>query len=755
MESRKMALSSEERRWLPWRGPNGKISLGWSCFVNKYRYPVVERTFDGIACTRARELQDWAEEQWTRMREVADELAGKRPSADTRKLLEERRDEVPDFSELFIVDHEGRLLVSSHPDRKGAASGIDPKALERGLADRFLHGPYLDPVTLRLGPSTSRFHDEATLMFLHPVRLDGQAAGCVCGRVPNDVLGDLIQREAGHVFPESGDNYLFMAKSRFDPSIAQGTALSRSRFEDDTFSFGENLKSGVHTQWGTVKVKKHTEFELRFTDPATGELHPGVRETIRKGENLFVEYPGYSDYRHIPVIGRGITFQMPGSPDKWGMMCEGDLEEVYRPRSVSFRLISAAAPLVLAPLAVMAVAAAGGAPLLPSLAAALLVAFVGMIAFSRRIPKKLSERLDLMTGTLLGVAECGAGLSSRLDASRMGNDETSQLARWINSFMDKLDGIVQKNVRETEKANQARAAAVKATALAESAKREGMLAAASQLEGVIGGVNHAINDLVGQVEQANRGVNEQDAKISETATAMEEMNATVMEVARNASNAASGADKARVEAEQGVDIVGRSIESISKVQQMSLSVKESLDQLGTQAMQINSIMSVIDDIADQTNLLALNAAIEAARAGDAGRGFAVVADEVRKLAEKTMVATKEVEVAVTSIQSGTNDNIQGMNNAVCAVDEAIALANRSGEALRNILTFAREVANQVGSIAAATEQQSSASEEVNRSLSDINRITSATAQVMEQATKAISDLSSQSSELRELMNSLR
>ena len=53
-----------------------------------------------------------------------------------------------------------------------------------------------------------------------------------------------------------------------------------------------------------VKVKAHTEFEIRFTDPATQQLHPGVRETIRNGENLYVSYPGYSDYRHIPVIGR-------------------------------------------------------------------------------------------------------------------------------------------------------------------------------------------------------------------------------------------------------------------------------------------------------------------------------------------------------------------------------------------------------------------------------------------------------------------
>lgn len=64
-----------------------------------------------------------------------------------------------------------------------------------------------------------------------------------------------------------------------------------------------------------------------------------MRETIRNGDNLFVTYPGYSDYRHFPVIGKGVTFQLKGSPDRWGMMCEGDLEEVYRRRSVNVSLM--------------------------------------------------------------------------------------------------------------------------------------------------------------------------------------------------------------------------------------------------------------------------------------------------------------------------------------------------------------------------------------------------------------------------------
>jgi len=342
------------------------------------------------------------------------------------------------------------------------------------------------------------------------------------------------------------------------------------------------------------------------------------------------------------------------------------------------------------------------------------------------------------------------------------NNEIGQLADNLRRMVASLKGMIAEADGKTRLAEEASTRAAQAVQEAEAARHagekartEGMLQAASELEGVVEVITTASEELSAQIEQSSRGSEEQSRRVSETATAMEEMNATVLEVAKNASQAAETADTAKHKAEGGSQVVTQVVAGISDVQSTALGLKTDMTTLGQQAEGIGQILNVISDIADQTNLLALNAAIEAARAGDAGRGFAVVADEVRKLAEKTMTATKEVGEAIRGIQDGARKNIGNVENAVRKIDAATTLAGKSGEALNEIVSLVDLTTDQVRSIATASEQQSSASEEINRSIEDVSRISSETTDAMQQSARAVVELAHQAQVLKGLIEQMK
>ncbi len=692
LKSQNMSLSQAERAWLPSFGKTGKLAMRWATSRNRHRYPAIEQTFESFAQTRVRLLITWAEQQWAHLDGLSRELASTWPSL-AAGVLQQRRQRAEDFSELFVVDPHGLVLASTAGSQVGKRP-LDPAALQASLAAPFLYGPYRDPVTSSLPRSTSRFHDAVTLMFHQPIHVDGALVGVLCGRVPNDVLGDLIQREAGHIFHESGDNYLFMVKSVINPAIQPGTALSRSRFEDATFTRGDNLKDGVRTDFGVVRVREHTELELVFNDPATGQLHPGVRETIRKGDNLFVTYPGYADYRHIPVIGKGTTFRLPGSPDTWGMMCEADLEEVYRYRSIPYRIQrmylllavgSWGSAEVLSQLAGLDGSLALGTGLAMQLAGALLFYHLGSLP--------ISQRLREATRILRATAEGGGKLSHRLPRASERIDETTVLAQWTNSLIDNLEQTIQQ---------------VAKTASEIGDTNRSMLEKNGHADKVSSQMQHSVDDILGGIRLQ---LTEIDAATSNTET-MREVVQRVSEEARS--------QFSLVEARsQGIR---RSV---------SLSAA-TIRQLEQRTLDIGRIVVLIGEIADQTNLLALNAAIEAARAGESGRGFAVVADEVRKLAERTRGATADIRSMIDGVQSQAEQAVRSMESGMLEMEDGLRLATAATTDKREIEAVVERLFVTISQIAASTHAYGDRVETISGAVEAMRKATSESKRSAEQ-----------------------
>jgi methyl-accepting chemotaxis protein len=352
------------------------------------------------------------------------------------------------------------------------------------------------------------------------------------------------------------------------------------------------------------------------------------------------------------------------------------------------------------------------------------------------------------------VADRMAKGLSPVEVPEGGRDNFGRMAanlKQIVNYIDELEAKAEKSenvAKEAEaRVKEAMAQAAQARKQGEAARCEGLLSAAGTLEHSVQAIRDHSATLGVSTGKAREGAAEQQRLISEAASAMEQMNAAVGETAVSAGAAAEDADKVMERAESGSAVVTRTIGSISAVSQNSQSLVESVAGLGSQAEGVGAIMGVISDIADQTNLLALNAAIEAARAGDAGRGFAVVADEVRKLAEKTMDATRDVGVAIEGIQDQVARTIEGVKAMSGLADEAAGLARESGSALEQIVSHSGTSAERIGAIAAASSQQSIASEAVTRTITAVHDISSDTDEGMADAAGAVDELSRRVEEL--------
>jgi PAS domain S-box-containing protein len=262
----------------------------------------------------------------------------------------------------------------------------------------------------------------------------------------------------------------------------------------------------------------------------------------------------------------------------------------------------------------------------------------------------------------------------------------------------------------------------------------------------------ASTEISSSAEQMAAGAQEQTQQASEVAGAVEEMTRTITDTTKNASLAAEISRQSGVNAREGGTVVMQTIEGMNRIAEVVKESAMTVQALGKSSDQIGEIIQVIDDIADQTNLLALNAAIEAARAGEQGRGFAVVADEVRKLAERTTKATKEIAKMIKQIQHNTSGAVESMELGTQEVEQGRLLATRSGESLKEIIVGAEKVVDVIAQVAAASQQQSSASIEITKNIEAISNVTSESAAGTQQIARAAEDLNRLTLSLQELLS---
>lgn len=320
-------------------------------------------------------------------------------------------------------------------------------------------------------------------------------------------------------------------------------------------------------------------------------------------------------------------------------------------------------------------------------AVAVFVLMLAMLGASQLLIRFLLSQLNTLKDVMLHVEKTG-DLSARVPLAC--KDEVGQMAAAFNAMQAGYQRVV-----------------------------DTVASTARQLDSGAARLASSMNDV-------RHGMLGQQSETDQVATAINEMTATVHHIAQHATATRDQSQTADALAGSGKVVVDRVQVSIAGLSSGVQQTAEMIQRMAEDSQKINGVVNVIHSIAEQTNLLALNAAIEAARAGEMGRGFAVVADEVRNLAKRVQTSTDEITTMVSTLQSGTRDAVDFMQESSYKADECVQQAREAGDALAAIAGAVAQMRESNTQIAVAAQQQSQVAEEMNRAVVSIRDVTERT-----------------------------
>ncbi len=332
----------------------------------------------------------------------------------------------------------------------------------------------------------------------------------------------------------------------------------------------------------------------------------------------------------------------------------------------------------------------------------------------------------------VGIAE---SISEGNLENTIATNRSDELGKLLRAFAKMQTGLVkyienrQRAVHEAEQAEQAQEKRQMLAALSNDLQQS-MQSALNAVAEAVSGLNAVSEELSFAAQQSliqsgssSEKINQVGAGISSAASAAEQLSSSILDIKNQTS---------------------RSSQTAEKASQSAARANEAVLRLGETSTQVDTVLSIITNIASQINLLALNATIESARAGEAGKGFAVVACEVKDLAKQTEEATKQVRLLIANVQTVSQDVVQAIQNISASIGEVQDISSAIVGTMSDQSNATQEISTMVQATSAST----------NEAVSIMQRVTESSKQTKESSEKVMNASNVLDSQMKKLESSI-
>lgn len=327
------------------------------------------------------------------------------------------------------------------------------------------------------------------------------------------------------------------------------------------------------------------------------------------------------------------------------------------------------------------------------------------------------------------------------EAKRVNDANQAAILRLINELQTVAEGDLTQQATVTEDITGAIADSVNYTV-------EELRSLVSQVQATVGRVTETTQQVEDTSTELLAASSEQLREIHETGESVLKMGGRINDVSAQAQQTALVARQSLEAAESGLNAVQNAIGGMNSIRDHIQETSKRIKRLGESSQEIGEITELISDITEQTNVLALNAAIQSASAGEAGRGFSVVAEEVQRLAERSGDATRQIAALVKAIQTDTQDAVAAMERSTQGVVEGTRLSDAAGAALGEIDRVSRQLADLIEHISNQALSEAQSANVVAVNIRHIFAVTEQTGEGTHSTAQMVRELSKMAEELK-------